>query len=505
MDYLTPFRIGDWTVDTIANAFERGDERVQVEPKAMQVLAVLVEHAGEVVSKDILFERVWDGRFVTDDVLTGAVGQLRRALGDDARSPSYIQTVPRRGYRLIAKVEAIDSEPPEAPASAAPWWRRRSFDRRLVVALALAVPASALLAWSARAIWDGSLVNGPLIRQEIEILAEPESSARHPDALVAYHRARLLMEEGADPTGDPLQVLEDLRHAVELDPELAEAWVLLARAHWMSRYHGVPADIGVAETLRAAHRALDIDPNLPEAHIVVGQSLLFDERDLPAAEAAFERALALAPTHARALRVRGVLRSITGRFDDALDDALEARRLDPASEPMGWEERMRYLTGERDAAIDDLKELLAARPETYYLRLTLLELLRCERRDAEAWEHTRVLQEQSGSAERLASLQAAYAEGGLARVDRVLLDALRRDREAGIELRRPIAIAELATLTGDHDLAFRELDARVDVDDSEVLFLRTRPLFDPLREDPRYDRLLERLGLAATGTPSTDR
>ncbi|MEM8930123.1 MAG: transcriptional regulator, partial [Acidobacteriota bacterium] len=104
MDSLTPFRLGDWRVDPVANTFELRDETTSVEPKAMQVLEALAEQPGELVSKSELLERVWPGRFVTDDVLTGAIGQLRRALGDDARSPAYIQTVPRRGYRLIAEV-----------------------------------------------------------------------------------------------------------------------------------------------------------------------------------------------------------------------------------------------------------------------------------------------------------------------------------------------------------------------------------------------------------------
>ncbi len=81
-----------------------GGEERRVDYKAMQVLTCLAESPGEEVPKERIFDTVWSGTAVTDDVLTGAVSTLRRALGDDARSPRFIQTIPRVGYRLIAPV-----------------------------------------------------------------------------------------------------------------------------------------------------------------------------------------------------------------------------------------------------------------------------------------------------------------------------------------------------------------------------------------------------------------
>ncbi len=122
------FRVGDWVVQRDQSKLVRGDSRVKIDPKIMDVLVHLAERAGQVVLKEDVIEKVWEGAFVTDEVLTNAVWELRKALGDDAKDPRYIRTVPRKGYRLIAPVEAVIAEPlqPEealARVSKVPQWR----------------------------------------------------------------------------------------------------------------------------------------------------------------------------------------------------------------------------------------------------------------------------------------------------------------------------------------------------------------------------------------------
>src|ERR1044072_9253917 len=70
----------------------------------MEGLVYLAKNAGQVVTKDELMQTIWGARFVTDEVITTCIFELRRALGDDARNPRFIQTIPKKGYRLIAPV-----------------------------------------------------------------------------------------------------------------------------------------------------------------------------------------------------------------------------------------------------------------------------------------------------------------------------------------------------------------------------------------------------------------
>jgi len=97
-------RMGDWEVEAPLNLLRRGEQEVRLEPKVMEVLVFLIGRAGEVVSRDVLLTSVWQGVVVGDDALTQVVIKLRKALGDDARAPLYIETVAKRGYRLVAPI-----------------------------------------------------------------------------------------------------------------------------------------------------------------------------------------------------------------------------------------------------------------------------------------------------------------------------------------------------------------------------------------------------------------
>lgn len=117
------YRIGDWTVDPRAGQLRRGSESLRLEPKVMGVLSSLAVQAGEVVTRDELLDAVWPDVVVTGNALSRCVSDLRRALGDDPRTPKLIETIPKTGYRLLVPVEPIESEsPPFVSGDGVPVW-----------------------------------------------------------------------------------------------------------------------------------------------------------------------------------------------------------------------------------------------------------------------------------------------------------------------------------------------------------------------------------------------
>jgi transcriptional activator of cad operon len=100
----TALHIGSWCVDPTSGQISRDGESARVEARTMRLLLCLAEHAGEVVSIDNLLTRVWPEVNVTPDSVYQAVASLRRLLGDDPKHPTYIATVPRLGYRMVATV-----------------------------------------------------------------------------------------------------------------------------------------------------------------------------------------------------------------------------------------------------------------------------------------------------------------------------------------------------------------------------------------------------------------
>lgn len=104
---------GEFTLDVSDRRLTRGACPVHLPPKTYDVLATLIRRAGRLVTKRALLDGVWPGVFVDEGILTVHVAALRKAFGDTRRSPAYIETVSRSGYRFVAAVR------PAAPADGA--------------------------------------------------------------------------------------------------------------------------------------------------------------------------------------------------------------------------------------------------------------------------------------------------------------------------------------------------------------------------------------------------
>ena len=141
--------VGEWSVEPALDALQRGGETVRLEPKAMELLVALASRPGEVVSREELLSTVWPGVVVGDEALSQAVTKLRKALGDDVRSPTYIETISKRGYRLIAPVKPPTADP-VVETAAAPAQGQSRRRRASLIGLLLALLALGTYVWQGR-------------------------------------------------------------------------------------------------------------------------------------------------------------------------------------------------------------------------------------------------------------------------------------------------------------------------------------------------------------------
>ena len=194
-------RVGDWHVDARRNEVRRGDEAVRLEPKVIEVLIYLARRAGEVVGREELLSAVWPGVVVGDDALTQAIIKLRKAFGDDAHRPKYIETISKRGYRLLAPVE--ESGKPAAAAMRGSFLLRH---RRAVAA------AAAVLLLSL-----GVLLTFPQVARSVRM---PWPLAADPHGVPASPRPLIAVLPLANLSGDPKRdyfsdgVTEDIINAL---------------------------------------------------------------------------------------------------------------------------------------------------------------------------------------------------------------------------------------------------------------------------------------------------
>jgi DNA-binding winged helix-turn-helix (wHTH) protein/tetratricopeptide (TPR) repeat protein len=219
-----------------------------VEPRVMQVLVVLADAAGQVVTRGTLFDRCWGGVFVGDDSLNRAVGAIRKLAAEVAEGSFEIETIPRTGYRLTGEVVKVPAEPSSGAA-------QPRFSRRIMLGTGAAAAAVA----GAAGLWTVTRTR-----------SNPRFDALMAHGEEAFRNGSAFEIGGAGVNSSP--VMTDLyRQAVRLQPDSARAWGLLA--YFLSasadQASGRDSPKVVAEAQGAIRRALAIDPEEPNARVAM--------------------------------------------------------------------------------------------------------------------------------------------------------------------------------------------------------------------------------------------
>jgi DNA-binding winged helix-turn-helix (wHTH) protein/Flp pilus assembly protein TadD len=461
---IETYRFGPFELNPQTAELRRDDELVPLQLQPARILVLLVERAGQLVPRDDIRALVWPDRVVDyEHGLNYAIRQIRAALGDDAEVPTYVETLPRQGYRFAAEVH----RGPRRDQGITP--QRRVFAYTLT---GLALIAGAV----ASVIASGALAT----RQAQESQVLPKDSA----AREAY-----LIGQGLLPSRDRQQ-LEEARRAfeqvLEYEPDHPGALVGLGEALLRMGRGG--------EARRPLERGIQLEPNDPQAHHLLAQVLLFHGWEWEAAERHLERAIQLRPGHAAAYQVRAYWLAMTGRMKEALSSITTALRLDPLSSYVqadaGW---IHYWAGQLDVAVARCERTLELDPESGSARTCLLFVRIAQGDGRAAREAARALMlSHRATAADLAALDAAPIDAGLKGYW-----AWEADRLEAVPERSPhdafllaLAYAQL----GRSDEAFRELEVAYQGRTSWMLWLEVEPRLGPLRDDRRWTALVRRMG-----------
>lgn len=210
-----PYRWDDFTLDLDAYRLERAGVALSLEPKAFNLLVLLVRRPGHLFTKQEIFDAIWPGTAVTDHALTRVVAQLRRVLGDEAREARYIATVPTRGYRWIRPVQSPEDAapaPPPRPERTVTAPRDRRSVPSLVAAIGLTVMVATLLIWTQRGM-TRSATDAASARPADPHGASP-SEVRWPVQLTT--NAGLDLQPALSPLGDAMAYVSDRSGAFEI-------------------------------------------------------------------------------------------------------------------------------------------------------------------------------------------------------------------------------------------------------------------------------------------------
>jgi TolB-like protein/DNA-binding winged helix-turn-helix (wHTH) protein len=619
------FRVGSWVVEPSLNIISSNGRTIRLEPKVMEVLVCLAQHAGESLSKEKLLQEVWPGTFVTDDALKRCILELRRVFADNPREPRVIQTIAKRGYRLVALVapiNGVDQDATESPCAFRPraagarvrkWWmvglagglalplvllavvnmgeiRGRVLVPRGVSTIhSLAVlPLQNLSAdptqeYLSDGITDalitdlaqtGSLkvisrtssmqykqtkkslpeiahelnvdgiIEGTLQRSgdRVRITAQlvqgasdkhlwastyerdasdlfalerdvtsdivrhvqarlgiqnkgPTQQSRpvNAKALEAYLQGSYHLYEQGRGFGDEekRKAAEYFQHAIDADPNFAPAFVGVAQAH-----ENLLIGSNSAVRMRAAERAVEIDPANSDARVVLGWVKWQPYLDWQGAEREFRRAIALNPNNANAHDGLAGLLGAMGRLDEALREGQIAQELDPNQDHLSdalWRRR------DYDGTIAIQRMMLKRHPDDGYLHEYLFETYTVKGMHEEAIQEGQQALRLFGLSEAAARVQHAFTIAGYRGAIRQVATEF-EDLQATKQAFLPGNLAHFYTILGEKDRAFYWLQQAYEHRemigiDGGLYCMKTDPMYDPLRSDPRFKDLLRRMGL----------
>lgn len=277
------FELGEATISPSTRTVRGPAGETDLEPRVMQVLVVLADSAGTVVTRETLFDRCWGNSLVGDDSLNRAIAGVRRIAETIAAGSFTVETVPRTGYRLLVQRGALAKEADSAP--------RPMVTRRALVGSGVA----ALAAAGGFGLW---YVDGQRDREFNELMAQGVKGLEY-----------------GDPSSNYGQYFQ---RAAALRPDNAKAQGLFALARAIRADNAeTGTDMALQDAERAARAALAIDPGEPNARlaqIYMQQSML----DFAATEDRLREILARAPDNFIAMRQLWGLLQSTGRSRDAL-------------------------------------------------------------------------------------------------------------------------------------------------------------------------------------------
>lgn len=313
------FKFHRLSIDLAREQVFRGGIAVPLQPVPMKALMYLAQTGGRLVSRDELRRHLWPNTVVEyDKSLNVCIREIRRALDDNARAPSYLETVHGKGYRFIGHVDLRARER----------LRTTLFRPFRLEAVAIVV----LLAGGVLLLQSNAGSSTPRAR------TIDESSP----ALEYYLQGKAHLTRNYE-YSELQRAVEKFSAAIALDSGLTDAYagLAMARAAMVGQF-GERGYLEEAEL--ATERALNMEPNSPNAHLARGYTFFYGYRDYPRALESFERAIAAAPRDAETVFSIGLVLTRLGRTADALDYFQTALYIDPQSVVSAYELGNAYMS-----------------------------------------------------------------------------------------------------------------------------------------------------------------
>lgn len=464
------YRIGEyWLLNTHTNRLTYKDRSIELEGRLVLLLVYLIEHAGEVVHKDVLLKEIWSGKVVNEDSVAVAISYLRKALGDSPRIPVFIKTIQGKGYQFIGKAEPVSDNSLSVVDK-----KLLSKKYRFISSIAAGLMLLLALAYGTKMVFSSA----------------GEYRINSAEWKKDFHAAHTLL---AKSDSESLRTaIKQLRHMLTQYGESADVYLGIADAKIRLLNEKLTLKENCIEIIDLTQKALSLEPKLASAHKTAANMAFWCRRDMPAAGQYYLQALKLNPNDDSVLMNYAQFLLALERFDESLAMVEQARRLNPVNYSVPNVVWIYQMQGRDDLAQRELNRILTTEPDDRYYHISAKRIYERRGDISKTFEQWQWLMRDAGfSDDKIRRVQREFEAGGLVAVNQWLLNQ-KITADLG-DYSPPLAWGRYALVAKDYDTALGFLEAAFEQRQPALLWVNIDPAYDSVRDTPRFQQLLARI------------
>jgi len=464
-------KLGAWLLNTQTGVLttehqSAADENKRLDHTPLALLLCLLKHRDQDVTKNMMLAEVWSNKVVSEDVLSVAISQIRKVLEDNARKPLYIKTIPGVGYRLIAKIEEVESsavQQVEVPKS-----------NKAKFLIALSIGLIVIISY----LFYKQQSHAPILQQLPSLSAQSH-----------YQKGRYLLTQKDEKSWqEAQQIFED---TIISSPDFAPVYRELAQAKLKLIGKDNLAALAEVENLKfLLNKSLSLSPNDQASYLLLAKIAFTIEWDFILAEQYFSNALNVDDNVAIAHYKFSVLLMAAGKFDSALKHIQRYIDLDPAGYAAPMVAWIYNMMEEYELAIEEMDKLQRLDSKDLMYLMSAQSILENTGKEEESFQKlTIIFQHFNYTKDEISAATQAFKKGGLANVNLWLLEVKKEQKNIG-QGYPPLSFARYAVKAGKKDLAIKYIQQAKAKRDKNLLYFKVDPIYKSIRHAPELKEMI---------------
>ncbi|MEW6991949.1 winged helix-turn-helix domain-containing protein [Colwelliaceae bacterium 6441] len=448
---------------------------IKLDHTPLELLLCLIRHQGKDVTKNTMLNEVWPNKVVSEDVLSVGISQIRKALGDNARNPLFIKTIPGVGYRLI--ISTVDITPNESQAD----------DKsQSVQVVPTKINPLALYGSIANTLLIIIVAYFSLVKDEHISLADLPSSA----AISHYQEARYLLEKHDRKAWlEAKQAFEDTIIKVN---NFAPAYrdLVSVKLKLLGDNNGKETYKHKDEFYFLLNKSLSFDPTDAQTHLLMADVAFFVEWNFPLAEKHYKEVVALDPNNSQGHFKYAQFLLAAEKFDLAIKHTRQYVDLEPSAYAVPSVAWIYNMMGDYQSAKKELSHLQKRDPDSLSYHISAQAILEnLGEDDASFKELYRVLKLSHYTEEQLAAVSNAFLKNGLSEVNRWLLEEKKEAAYIG-QYQPPLSFGRYALKAGKLEAAVKYIKQAFEERNHILLWFNVDPKYKAIRNHPAFKELI---------------